>query len=80
MLMDPDNLLNCLNYGHGTFPFLAPLSFSETGQIWGFRVFPGTDEGGGLELMHADVSRLSTELIRSLLRSVDFHPLGATLT
>ena len=43
MLMDHDHLLNWLNYGHGTLiPFLTPLSFSETVQIWGFWAFPGT--------------------------------------
>ena len=43
MLMDPVHLLNWLNNGHGTLiSFLAPLSFGETGQIWGFRAFSGT--------------------------------------
>ena len=41
--MDPGHLLNWLNYGHGTLiSFLALLSFSETGQIWGFGAFPDT--------------------------------------
>ena len=43
MLMYRDHLQNRLDYGHGLLIFLllAPLWLSETGKIWGFRVFPG---------------------------------------
>ena len=43
MLMYLDHLQNYLNYGHGllTFLILALFWLSETGQIWGFRAFPG---------------------------------------
>ena len=43
MLMYRDQLQNWLDYGHGLFIFLllAPLWLGETGQIWGFRAFPG---------------------------------------
>ena len=42
MLMYLDHLQNCLVYGHGLLIFLILALFwlSETGQIWGFRVFP----------------------------------------
>ena len=38
-----DHLQNWLVYGHGLviFLILALFGLSETGQIWGFRVFPG---------------------------------------
>ena len=38
-----DHLQNWLVYGHGLMIFLilAVFGLSETGQIWGFRVFPG---------------------------------------
>ena len=43
MLMYLDHLQNWLVYGHGLviFLILAVFGLSETGQIWGFRVFPG---------------------------------------
>ena len=43
MLMHLDHLQNWLVYGHGLviFLILALFVLSETGQIWGFRVFPG---------------------------------------
>ena len=43
ILMYPDQLQSWLDCGHGLLIFLplAPLWLSETGQIWGFRVFPG---------------------------------------
>ena len=43
MLMYRDHLQNWLDDGHGLFIFLLllPLWLSETGQIWGFRAFPG---------------------------------------
>ena len=43
MLMYLDHLQNWLVYGHGLFIFLILALFwlSETGQIWGFRAFPG---------------------------------------
>ena len=42
MLMYLDHLQNWLVYGHGLviFIILALFGLSETGQIWGFRVFP----------------------------------------
>ena len=42
-LMYLDHLQNWLVYGHGLMIFLilAVFGLSETGQIWGFRVFPG---------------------------------------
>ena len=38
-----DHIQNWLVYGHGLLIFLILALFwlSETGQIWGFRVFPG---------------------------------------
>ena len=38
-----DHLQNWLDYGHSLLIFLRlmPLWLSETGQIWGFRAFPG---------------------------------------
>ena len=43
MLMYLDHLQNWLVYGHGLVIFLILVLFglSETGQIWGFRVFAG---------------------------------------
>ena len=43
MLMYLDHLQNWLVYGHGLLIFiiLALFWLNETGQIWGFRVFPG---------------------------------------
>ena len=43
MLMYLAHLQNWLVYGRGLliFPILALFWFSETGQIWGFRTFPG---------------------------------------
>ena len=43
MLMYLDRLQNWLVYGHGLLIFLILALFwlSETGQIWGFRAFPG---------------------------------------
>ena len=43
MLMYPDHLQNWLDFGHGLLIFLllARLWFSEIGQMWGFRAFPG---------------------------------------
>ena len=43
MLMYLDHLQNWLVLGHGllTFVILAVFWLSETGQIWGFRAFPG---------------------------------------
>ena len=43
MLMYLDHLQNWLVYGHGLLIFLILALFllSETGQIWGFRAFPG---------------------------------------
>ena len=43
MLMYLDHLQNWLVYGHGLLVFLILAQFwlSETGQIWGFRAFPG---------------------------------------
>ena len=43
MLMYLDHLQNWLVYGHGLliFQILALFWLSETGQIWGFREFPG---------------------------------------
>ena len=43
MLMYLDRLQNWLVYGHGLLIFLILVLFwlSETGQIWGFRAFPG---------------------------------------
>ena len=43
MLMYLGHLQNWLVYGHGLviFLILALFGLSETGQIWGFRVFPG---------------------------------------
>ena len=43
MLMYLDHLQNWLVYGHGLLIFLILTLFllSETGQIWGFRAFPG---------------------------------------
>ena len=43
MLMYLDNLQNWLVYGHDLliFVILALFWLSETGQIWGFRAFPG---------------------------------------
>ena len=43
MLMYLDHLQNWLVLGHGllTFVILALFWLSETGQIWGFRAFPG---------------------------------------
>ena len=43
MQMHRDHLQNWLDYGLGLLIFLllAPLWLSETGQIWGFRAFPG---------------------------------------
>ena len=43
MLMYPDHFQNWLVYGNGLFIFLILALFwlSETGQIWGFRAFPG---------------------------------------
>ena len=42
MLMYLDHLQNWLVYGRGLliFQILAQFWLSETGQIWGFRVFP----------------------------------------
>ena len=43
MLMYLGHLQNWLDYGHGLLIFLllAPLWLNETGQIWGFRAYPG---------------------------------------
>ena len=43
MLMYIDHLQNWLDYGNSLLIFLCltPLWFSETGQIWSFRAFPG---------------------------------------
>ena len=43
MLMYPDHLQNWLVYGHGLLILLILALFwlNETGQIWGFRAFPG---------------------------------------
>ena len=43
MLMYLDHLQNWLVYGHGLLIFLILVLFwlSETGQIWGYRAFPG---------------------------------------
>ena len=41
MLMYLDHLQNWLVYGHGSLIILALFWLSETGQIWGFRAFPG---------------------------------------
>ena len=43
MLLYLDHLQNWLVYGHGLMIFLILALFllSETGQIWGFRAFPG---------------------------------------
>ena len=43
MLMCLGHLQNWLDYGHGLLIFLllASLWLSESGQIWGFRAFPG---------------------------------------
>ena len=43
MVMSPDHLQNWLVYGHSLLIFLILVLFwlNETGQIWGFRAFPG---------------------------------------
>ena len=43
MLMYSNHFPNWLDYGHGLLIFVILLLFwlSETGQIWGFRAFPG---------------------------------------
>ena len=47
MLMYLDHLQNWLVYGHRLIIvlILALFGLSETGQIWGFRVFPGERMG-----------------------------------
>ena len=69
-----DHLQNWLVYGHSLFIFLILALFwlSETGQIWGFRAFPGERMEGMPEILHADVSWPPSELISSRSRSVDF--------
>ena len=79
-----EQLQNWLVYGHGLLIFLILALFwlSETGQIWGFRAFPGErmEEMAWNFFLHADVSWPPSELISLWLRSVDFSNFGAILT
>ena len=82
MLMYPDHLQNRLVYGRGLLIFvvLALFWLSETGQIWGFRAFPGERMEGRAWNFHADVSWPPSELISSGSRSVHFCNFGTILT
>ena len=77
MLIYPDNLQNWLDYGRGLLIFLILALFwlSETGQIWGFRPFPGEPI-----FLHADVSWSLSKLIRLWSQIIDFSDFGAILT
>ena len=80
-LMYLDHLQNWLVYGHGLWIYLILALFwlSETGQIWGFRAYPG-ERMEGNEILYADVSWPPSELIGSGSRSVDFCNFGTILT
>ena len=82
MVMYLDHLQNWFDYGHGLLIFLSltPLWLSETGQIWGFRAFPGERMNGKPQILQADVAWSPSELITSWLRSVDFPLFEANLT
>ena len=60
-----DQVQNWLVYGHGQLLFLILALFwlSETGQIGGFRAFPGERMEEWPEILHADVSWPPSELI-----------------
>ena len=76
-----DHLQNWLVYGHGLLIFLILALFwlRETGQIWGFRAFPGERMEKWPEILHADVSWPPSELISLWSRSVDFSNFGTIL-
>ena len=73
-LMYLDHLQNWLVYGHGllNFVILALFWLCETGQIWGFRAFPGERMEGMAWNLYANVSWPPSELISLWSRSVDF--------
>ena len=82
MLMYPDHIQNLIVYGHVLLIFLllSSLLLSEVGQICGFRAFPGERMGECPAILHADVSWPPSELMKFWSWSVDFPPLGITLT
>ena len=82
MLMYLDQLQNWLVYGDCPLIFLILALFwlSETGQIWGFRAFPGERMEKMAWILHADVTWPPSELISLWLRSVDFSNFGTILT
>ena len=73
-LMYLDHLQNWLNYGHGLLIFLllAPLGISETVKFGVSGHFPENRWREWPEILHADVSRPPSELIRLWSWSVDF--------
>ena len=66
VFMYPQHIQNGSNFGHGLLIFLvlALILLSETGQIWGFRVFlEERMEEMAWNGLHADVSWPPSELI-----------------
>ena len=65
VFMYPQHIQNGLNFGHGLLIFLvlALILLSETGQIWGFRVFLEERMEEMAYILHADVSWPPSELI-----------------
>ena len=82
MLMYADHLQNWLVYGCGVLIILILALFwlSETGQIWGFRAFPGERIEGMAWNFVRQVSWPSSELISLWPQSVDFSNFGAIFT
>ena len=82
MLMYHDHLQNWLIYGHGLLIFLllALLWLSETGQIWVSGHFLENASKEWPEILNADVSLPSSELVSLWLKSVDFVNFGDILT
>ena len=76
------HLQNWLVYGLGLllFVILALFWLSETGQIWGFRAFPGERMEGMAYIWYSAVSWQPSELIRLWIRSGDLSNFGAILT
>ena len=62
------------------FQILALFWLSETGQIWGFRAFPGERIKEWPEILYADVSWPPSELISLWPQFADFSNFGAILT
>ena len=62
------------------FLILAVFGLSETGQIWGFRVFPGDRMEELAWNLRADVSWPPSELISLWLRFDDFSNFGGFWT